>query len=793
MFKFIYVIVVILILAGCSSDEERKAAHIQRGNTFSEQANYEKSRIEYKNALQVDPKDFNTRYLLGQILEKLEDWRGAASQYLTIVQFDSTHVPAKLRLAKLYLLGRATDEAAALVQQVLALEPDNSVALYLMAGVSEQKQDIDGALQLSKSAIKADPDNVEALAFFASLLAGKNKTDQAITLLTQGIEKTPDNIQLRLLLGMIYSGEGRNEEAIEQFKSVITLEPNVFSHRRRLVGLFTYLQRLDDAEAVLRDAIEQDSSNTDAKVFYGDFLAQQRGMRVAEKMYTTFIKNDAEAVALRFALAQLYEKEKRADKAKQVYQDIINLADVAPEGLKASVKLARLYAQEQDYASAGELVSRVLDQNPRDSDALILRGNLALIKKDASSAILDYRSVLGDQPELNDVRRFLSRAHLLNKEPEQAKDNLLRIIEADSKDVDARYDLAQLLAQSGEIDKAKLQLKEIINLSPGHVNAHEALFNLYLATNDLEPALALAKQIQSAFGKSHKGYYFAGKVYQKQKKYDASVSEFNQALRMVPTDTKVLASIVQSYVGLKQFVKAEKLLKQQLVQSANNVEVLNLLGQLFVTQNKFKSAISFFDKAQQIKPDWAASYRNLGNAHLAQNDKNSALNAYKKGLENVPDSLALAVDFAAFYVDSGEIDSAISLYSAFLKQHPENEVAANNLAMLLVNYKEDQESMEFATELVQRFRHSPVPMYADSLGWVLYKKGNIDEAIPYLERAAKSLPDAAEVRYHLGMAYFAKNEFVLARRHLEKSIRIDKEFAGANVARDALAKINPDS
>ncbi len=40
---------------------------------------------------------------------------------------------------------------------------------------------------------------------------------------------------------------------------------------------------------------------------------------------------------------QLYEKEKQADKTKQVNQDIINLADVAPDGLEVSEKLARLY------------------------------------------------------------------------------------------------------------------------------------------------------------------------------------------------------------------------------------------------------------------------------------------------------------------------------------------------------------------------------------------------------------------------------------------------------------------
>ncbi len=75
---------------------------------------------------------------------------------------------------------------------------------------------------------------------------------------------------------------------------------------------------------------------------------------------------------------------------------------------------------------------------------------------------------------------------------------------------------------------------------------------------------------------------------------------------------------------------------------------------------------------------------------------------------------------------------------------------------------------------------------AGSLGWALYKNGN--EAIPYRECAVKSIPGAAEVRY-LGMVYYAKNEIVLARRHLEKSLHLNKEFAGVDEVKKTLANI----
>ena len=48
----------------------------------------------------------------------------------------------------------------------------------------------------------------------------------------------------------------------------------------------------------------------------------------------------------------------------------------------------------------------------------------------------------------------------------------------------------------------------------------------------------------------------------------------------------------------------------------------------------------------------------------------------------------------------------------------------------------------------------------DSLGWALYKRGRLAEAIEVLSRAAKADPTQAEIREHLGDAlYKAGNRF----------------------------------
>ncbi|HHJ14072.1 MAG TPA: tetratricopeptide repeat protein, partial [Gammaproteobacteria bacterium] len=49
--------IIVLGLAGCGGKEERKAAYLERGKAYLAEKNFDKAKIEFKNVLQIDPKD----------------------------------------------------------------------------------------------------------------------------------------------------------------------------------------------------------------------------------------------------------------------------------------------------------------------------------------------------------------------------------------------------------------------------------------------------------------------------------------------------------------------------------------------------------------------------------------------------------------------------------------------------------------------------------------------------------------------------------------------------------------
>jgi tetratricopeptide (TPR) repeat protein len=77
----------------------------------------------------------------------------------------------------------------------------------------------------------------------------------------------------------------------------------------------------------------------------------------------------------------------------------------------------------------------------------------------------------------------------------------------------------------------------------------------------------------------------------------------------------------------------------------------------------------------------------------------------------------------------------------------------------------------------------------DTLGLVYYKKGLFESAIGEFADSLEQMPDNAVVHYHLGQAYYKKGDKVPAKAELEKALKLDQDFEGADQARQILSTI----
>lgn len=777
-------------LSGCGGAESRSASHLARGQKFLADGKLEKARIEFANALQISPNDAEARYLTGRVMERLGDPRAAAGMYQGAIEVNPEYVGARASLARLYLFAGSPEKALELIKPVLARHPDDPELLTVRAVARSQLKEPAAGVADAERAVQLAPANVNAVAALAGLYRETGQPQRAVETLLAAIRRAPDSIDLREILAQLYVSSGESPLAEAQLLQIVQLKPGELVPRFQLAAFYVRAQRLDDAERTLKAATAALPESDEAKLSYAEFLSTQRSPARGEAALKEMIAHDPRNYDLQLRLGDLQQRVGATQEALATYRTIIAKDSDGAKGIAARDRIAAIDAGAGKYADAKALLTEALNNNPRDSEALILRANIALSEGDAVAAIADLRAVLHDQPGAVQVLRTLARAHLANNEAALAEENLRTAQAAVPRDIDVQVDLGELLARTQRAPQAVSLLEETVKAAPGAAGtaARAALVEAYLAKPDLPAARAAAEDLKSLRPDLSIGPYLAGLVAQQQKRPDDARREFEHALRLQPSATDVLTALARLESAAGAQAKATALVLGAIERTPGDAPAHNLLGELYLADKKNPEAVSALEAAVRLAPKWWLPYRNLGLAKLANNDDTGALAAYEAGARMTA-APTLVVELAALYEQRGRIDEAIRQYELLHERNPHLQLAANNLAMLLVTYRHDQASLDRARDLTAAFANSDVGALLDTHGWVMFKRGDVPEALSALQKASLEAPDSKVILYHLGMAQMKAGQSERARASLEAALKDGASFSGTEEARLALAHL----
>ncbi len=160
----------------------------------------------------------------------------------------------------------------------------------------------------------------------------------------------------------------------------------------------------------------------------------------------------------------------------------------------------------------------------------------------------------------------------------------------------------------------------------------------------------------------------------------------------------------------------ETLWNHTLACTTSNYLAHNNLGLALEQKGREDKAITHFQKALGIKPDYALAHYNFGNAFLQK----------------------------------GRVDEAITQYQEALQIQPGIEEAHNNLGIALFQKGKAEEAIPHFLAAAQIRPDDAQAHY--NLGKAFYQKGRVDEAITQFQEALQFKPDLAETRYSLGNA-----------------------------------------
>src|SRR6186713_2672747 len=111
---------------GCRANPDvAKQEYLKSGDRYVEQGKLPEAVVQYRNALQQDPRFGEARLKLAEVYAKQGDARNAYREYIRAADLLPNNVDAQVKAAGMLLVARQFEDAKARAQKALAKDPKN--------------------------------------------------------------------------------------------------------------------------------------------------------------------------------------------------------------------------------------------------------------------------------------------------------------------------------------------------------------------------------------------------------------------------------------------------------------------------------------------------------------------------------------------------------------------------------------------------------------------------------------------------------------------------------------------
>ncbi|MCA1616339.1 MAG: tetratricopeptide repeat protein, partial [Acidobacteria bacterium] len=720
--------------SACSDPAKARAEHIARGEAYLKERNFQAASLEFRNAAQIDDKLADAHWGLARAYEGLlETDNSLGSQVYAELQravaLDPNHLDARVRLG-------------------------NYLILYFQA--TKKTEFRDQAERLAGEVLQKDPNHIEGHILRGTILFAKDDRAGALGELTKAVELDPQRVESLMSLALYHRQTGDAAKAEEVYRRAFAVNDKSALAHLEYARFNVGLSRLDVAEEHFRRAVDSDPQSREAKRTLASFYIQRKQFDRAEEVAKSLAALDGDKPEGRSVLAEFYAQIGRADAAVRVYQEIVQQS---PDYAKGRHRLGELLMGRGDLAGAGAQVKEVLDKNPNDQQARLLRARLSLGSGDAKAAIEDLKEVLKQDQRHQLGLYYMAEANLRAGQIEQARifaSDLERSFPAylPAKLMQVQIDLAagewqaaqrqsgDLLARLDKLTPDLTYTPELIGEMRAKTLTARAYSHLQLKNNAAARAdFSAARDLDP---NSPGPYVNLAAVSLAEGKADEAAQHYDRALSIDPANYDALAGVINSHTAQARrqgggapasLAPAHERVDRALQTRPQSAALHFLKAQIYGVEQNAGGAEAALRRALELDGSFVPAFNALGALYINTGKQGEAIAELARWAERRKDDPNPHVLSGMVYDAAKRYDEACEAYRKALALRSDDVFASNNLAW---NYAEHgkgnlDEAMRLAQGVVQKFPDEPG--FADTLGWVYFKKGLHTAAVEQLQKA----------------------------------------------------------
>ncbi len=462
-----------------------------------------------------------------------------------------------------------------------------------------------------------------------------------------------------------------------------------------------------------------------------------REYRTALDLGKQWIELDPGNVDAGQILTALYVKTGDYDAALESLERLLEQS--AQDDKSRYMLMIRLLGREQDKEAALEVMNRFLNRHPDDTAALFAYSQLALRagKVEVAESTIDH--LLEIEPDWTQAVILRTRILQASNRELAALDYIAGVVDRNGKDMELRVAYGRMLVDVDRPEEALVQFRKVLKAQPENDDILFAAGLVALRIEQVDEAQDYFIRLNDRAVRVDETGFYLGRIEEYKENYPKAIRWYSSVSRGENfLNAQIRSALLYARQGDVDTARAHL----HAAQARSPGQQLRL----FLAEGEILRDVGHYDEAMAV---------------------------YSRALKEFPNNTELLYARAMVAEKIDRIDLLERDLLTILESEPDHVDALNSLGYTLADrtdrFDEAYSYVKRALEL------KPDTFYImDSMGWVLYRQGKLDEALVYLRKAMEMNNDA-EIAAHLGEVLWVKGDHEGARDIWQKALEESPE------------------
>lgn len=761
----------------------RPAYQLMQANLLKLQYKYDEAAVLYQQALsQADHE------LADEIRFQFAELRLNQQQFSQIppllqsIRSDSNFaIKAQYLQAQLHLVQQQPEQALRIYQQLLNKDPNDPIALLGKARVLQQQGKLAEALNsivLYREKFPYNPYGQLIHAALVGLQGDDKEQNRMLRQVQMQLNNLPEDAKeqedvLLLTATMDFSHE-KFEQAILKLRRALKLYPANYQVHQLLAQSYLQLNDTKTAAGFSQQAIKLNPADFQLYLLAAAIARAQQDAAAEQTVLQTAFQAFPEQTEVRKAYIQSLLGNQQGAKARQL------LSEQPGHNQQADlIVLGYLQLEQGLLGDAQQTAADLLKADQSKVEIFQLAGDVAAKSGDAALARQFYQQALTLDAAYKPSLLSMASLALQQQDWSGAMQSYQILLQKDAADPLVLQLMADAALRLGKASEAIHYLQQLDAQDQKLVPARMALMELYLQTNALAEAKALAEQLTEQTDISADLYFAKARLALKQQN-QAEAQRLNDILYGLWYDQSWrLRDLADLQLSAKDSNGAKKTLSRLQALDSDEVQLSLLQARLALLEQRYADGLRQLQKLENHQAQQSTVAELKAHFYLAQGQNQAAvelltplfrqsgaqqhllllLHAQRNKpavvrqllqdwLQQHPTDLSATLALAEQLEQAGATEQARAVYqqSPLL---PTQAILQNNLAVLLLD-TDPQQALQWAEKA-----HQAMPEQADILdtyGYALVKAGQAEKGLGVLREAEIRQPQSALLQLHIAAA-----------------------------------------